>query len=115
MWIQEYRGNTGIQDKCGYKNTEGALAHKTSVDTRIQKEHWYTGQVWIKEYRRNTGTQDKCGYRNTEGTWDGGGYRDNKDRITFGYSWNTGLHEKRASLLHSDGTLNIFFASLNRW
>ncbi len=54
------------------------------MDTRIQKEHWYTGQVWIKEYRRNTGTQDKCGNRNTEGTWDGGGYRDIKDRITFG-------------------------------
>ncbi len=84
VWIQEYRGTTGTQDKCGYTNTEGTQVHRTYVDKGIQKEHWYPGQVWIKEYRRNTDTQAKCGYRNTEGTWDGGGYRDNKDRIIFG-------------------------------
>jgi hypothetical protein len=53
VWIQEYRRETGTQGKCGYKNTEGTLAHRTSADTRIQWEHW--------------GTQDKCGYKNTEG------------------------------------------------
>ncbi len=49
VWIQEYRGSTGTQDKCGYTKTEGTLVHRTSVDKGIQKEHWYTGQVWIPE------------------------------------------------------------------
>jgi hypothetical protein len=43
VWIQEYRGNPGTKDKCGYNNTGGTLVHRTSVDTIIQMEYWYTG------------------------------------------------------------------------
>ncbi len=41
-------GNTGTWDRSGYRNTEGTLAHRTSVDTGVKMEHRYRGREWIQ-------------------------------------------------------------------